>query len=142
MAHKLILRDRRTKAPKTTPGPRQISIYHPGYDKDIPLISFQGYDSEEGDLWHNFAHTACAIISNNQYNGWLSAMGIGCIESDSRWIEPQKSPAPRVGNPLTIPIRYFDATGDPRSEKLKEAHGDRQKGRDQLFQDPTAKSAF
>ena len=63
----------RVKASKPTPIPRHINIYHPGYDKEVvPLLFFPGYDSKEGHLWYDFAHTACAIVSNNQFDGWLS----------------------------------------------------------------------
>ena len=73
MPHELILQDYRVKAPKPTLIPRLIKIYHPGYhDEVVPLISFSGYDSQEGHLWYDLAHTACAIISNNQFDGWLS----------------------------------------------------------------------
>ena len=73
MPHELILRDYQTKVPKPTLIPRQINIYHPGYDDEVvPLVSFPGYDSKDGGLWYDFAHTACAIISNNRFEGWLS----------------------------------------------------------------------
>ena len=50
-----------------------ISIYHPGYpDDDAPLLALRGYDSDEGHLWHEVASTACAIICNNRFDGWLS----------------------------------------------------------------------
>lgn len=50
-----------------------ISVYHPGYpDDDAPLIALRGYDSDKGHLWHEVARTACAIICNNRFDGWLS----------------------------------------------------------------------
>ena len=71
MASELVLRDPRV--PRPGPKPVLINIYHPGYhDEFILLMSFPGYDSRKGHLWHNFAHTACAIISNNRFDGWLS----------------------------------------------------------------------
>lgn len=51
----------------------KINIFHPGYDDAlVPLLLFRGFDSKEGDLWHDFAHTACAIITNNRFDGYLS----------------------------------------------------------------------
>lgn len=50
-----------------------IAIYHPGYpDGDAPLLALRGYDTEQGHLWRDVAHTACAIICNNRFDGWLS----------------------------------------------------------------------
>ena len=92
MPHELVLRDCRAKAPIPTPIP--IKIYHPGYDDEVvPLIAFPGYDSKEGDLWYDFAHTACAIISNNRFDGWLST---------SR--DPQ---LPRFSGELLVPGDYW-----------------------------------
>ena len=72
MPHELILRHVQPKAPAPSLADRMIEIYHPGYDDDVPMIVFLGFDSEEGDLYYDFARTACAIISNNRFDGWLS----------------------------------------------------------------------
>lgn len=73
MLPELVLPDFRVKASKPALIPRHINIYHPGYDKEVvPLLFFPGYDSKEGHLWYDFAHIACAIVSNNQFDGWLS----------------------------------------------------------------------
>ena len=73
MPHELVLQSPRGEAPRPSFIPRQINIYHPGYENDpAPLLLFWGYDSTEGDLWHDFAQVACAIISNNRFDGWLS----------------------------------------------------------------------
>ncbi|MCJ1463961.1 hypothetical protein MMC07_002571 [Pseudocyphellaria aurata] len=73
MHHELIQRDCRAKPSKLALLPREIDIYHPGYEDElVRLLALSGYDSKEGDLWYGFAHTACAIISNNQFDGWLS----------------------------------------------------------------------
>jgi hypothetical protein len=72
----------------------EIQIFHPGYDDDIvPLISFGGYDTKDGYLWYDVAHTACAIITNNQFHGWLS-MG-------------RDSQSPRVSGELLAPGDYW-----------------------------------
>ena len=93
MPHELVLRHPPLKAPpEFTSEP--IDVYHPGYDNDVvPLMSFPGYDSKEGDLWHDFAHTACAIISNNRFDGWLS------ISQDPE--------APHVSGELIAPGKYW-----------------------------------
>lgn len=73
MSHELVLQECRGKPPKVPDMPRQIKIFHPGYDdKIVPLMYFPGYDSKEGDLWYDVAHTACAIITNNRFDGYLS----------------------------------------------------------------------
>ena len=73
MLHQLVLRDCQAKPSKTTLMPSQIDIYHPGYDDEVVWpISFPGNDSKEEDLWYDSAHTACAIILKNQFDGWLS----------------------------------------------------------------------
>ena len=73
MPHELILRDCQVPPSKPALMRRRVDIYHPGYDDEVvPLLSFSGYDSKEGGLWYHFAHTACAIITNNQFDGWLS----------------------------------------------------------------------
>ena len=71
MPHELLLRHFQPKAPAPSPD-REIKIYHPGYDEVVPMLCFPGYDSKEGDLYYDSAHTACAIISNNRFDGWLS----------------------------------------------------------------------
>lgn len=73
MPHELVLRECRGQPPPMPDVPREINIFHPGYDDVVvPLLAFSGYDSEEGDLWYDFAHTACAIVTNNRFDGYLS----------------------------------------------------------------------
>lgn len=48
-----------------------IRVFHPGYDDDCSLIEFDGYDDENGGIWREVVVTACAIISNNRFNGQL-----------------------------------------------------------------------
>lgn len=73
MPSELIQRDPCVKRPPLSHTPKLINIYHPGYENnDAPLLVFPGYDSSQGDLWHDLAHTACAIISNNQFDGYIS----------------------------------------------------------------------
>ena len=94
MLPELVIGDRRVKASKPTFMPRQINIYHPGYDEEVvPLISFTGYDSKEGYLWYDTVHTACVIISNNQFDGWLST------SRDPR--------SPRFSGELLAPVKYW-----------------------------------
>ena len=94
MPRELVLRHPQTKAPELSLTNREIKIYHPGYDdEDALMISFPGYDSEEGDLYYDFAHTACAIVSNNHFDGWLST---------SR--NPQ---VPRFSEELLAPGKYW-----------------------------------
>ena len=71
MSEGLILRDR-VFAPKGAIG-GVIAIYHPGYPKDKGfLIGFVGYDAANGGIWLEFVTTACAILSNNRFDGWLA----------------------------------------------------------------------
>ena len=71
MPESLILRDR-IFTPQSAIG-GVIAIYHPGYPKDKGfLIGFVGYDTTNGGIWREVVTTACAILSNNRFDGWLA----------------------------------------------------------------------
>ncbi|KAH6975849.1 hypothetical protein EDB80DRAFT_658503 [Ilyonectria destructans] len=64
------------KVPCSLTEPPTIRILHPGYsnfsynpDFDI-LIAFQAFD--DGGVHYDTAHTACAILANNQWDGYFS----------------------------------------------------------------------
>lgn len=59
-----------------TPGPPskyRVTIRHPGYqpDEDV-LCSMHAWDHGVGGLHHGFAHTACGILADNRFDGYLS----------------------------------------------------------------------
>lgn len=73
----------RSPSPPQTPGPNDfpsVNIHHPGYkDRTDTLLSLAPVDVEEradgsfarGVQFHA-VHTACAIIANNRFDGWIS----------------------------------------------------------------------
>lgn len=57
--------------PATAPT-RKIKFLHPGYkDEANILLQFDAYDAESGIHYHT-AHTACAIVANNRWDGYFS----------------------------------------------------------------------
>ncbi|KAK9781331.1 hypothetical protein SCARD494_14142 [Seiridium cardinale] len=51
----------------------RIIIRHPGYaEDDMPLLVFYGLDDATGGLYHNIARTACAIVADNRFDGYIS----------------------------------------------------------------------
>ncbi|KAK5202878.1 hypothetical protein LTR41_011390 [Exophiala xenobiotica] len=53
--------------------PRKIRFLHPGYsDEEDILLQFDAYDGSGGGVHYRTAHTACAMIANNQSNGFFS----------------------------------------------------------------------
>ncbi|ORY70986.1 uncharacterized protein BCR38DRAFT_321259, partial [Pseudomassariella vexata] len=57
--------------------PRRISVRHPGYDEnDVPLLSLYGFDDAQGGLYYGLLHTACAIVADNRFDGYLSASSL------------------------------------------------------------------
>jgi hypothetical protein len=57
---------------------RQIRIIHPGYsssggdDEFNVLISFEAFDDGGTGIDYDTAHTACAILANNAWDGYFS----------------------------------------------------------------------
>ncbi|KAL0253256.1 hypothetical protein SLS55_010228 [Diplodia seriata] len=58
-----------------------VQIFHPGYKDDAPLLTFH---APECGLHHATALTACQIVANNRWDGFLSST--------------------RTGAPVTIPL--------------------------------------
>lgn len=51
---------------------RKIKFLHPGYNSASNiLLQFDAYDANSGVHYHT-AHTACAIVANNRWNGYFS----------------------------------------------------------------------
>lgn len=50
---------------------RRFSFLHPSYPGH-QLFSLNGYDDAEGGVHYGLAHTACAIIANNHFDGFLA----------------------------------------------------------------------
>lgn len=54
------------------PSPAVIRFRHPGYQRHDLLLTLPCFDTATG-LHYGTAHTACAIIANNAFNGYLTA---------------------------------------------------------------------
>ncbi|KPM39093.1 hypothetical protein AK830_g7471 [Neonectria ditissima] len=74
----------KAQSPLGIPEPPTIRILHPGYsnssnnpDFDI-LIAFQAFD--DGGVHYDTAHTACAILANNRWDGYFSRDKYGKIK--------------------------------------------------------------
>lgn len=54
---------------------QRITIKHPGYGRGNTLFALPAREGAgaEGKAHYATVHTACAIISNNRYDGWLSS---------------------------------------------------------------------
>jgi hypothetical protein len=67
--------DIEARCPEPVLTPRQIYFHHPGYsdvDGADVLFFLWSFDSNDGGLHHGTARTACGIIANNAWDGYLS----------------------------------------------------------------------
>jgi hypothetical protein len=57
----------------SSPWNRRINFRHPAYEPDDDLLfSLYAWDHPDGGLHLGLAHTACAIVGANRYDGYLS----------------------------------------------------------------------
>lgn len=50
-----------------------IRFLHPAYDaEDNEFLELNAWDAEAGGLHYGLAHTACAIVANNRFDGYFS----------------------------------------------------------------------
>ncbi|KAH8800809.1 hypothetical protein F5884DRAFT_808886 [Xylogone sp. PMI_703] len=72
-----------------SPAPRRcyiISFRHPAYpNNNNELLSLNAYDQPGGGIHYGFAHTICAIIANNRFDGFLSTNQDGSGRVEARW---------------------------------------------------------
>lgn len=66
--------------------PGRIAFLHPGYDDPFNvLLTLRAHDSPEGGIHFGLAHTACAIVANNRWDGWLSTSVTGVPKIQLEW---------------------------------------------------------
>lgn len=57
---------------------KNVRIHHPAYPPGATLLlGFPGLDSSSGGIDFNFVHTACAIVADNRFDGYLSLQSLG-----------------------------------------------------------------
>lgn len=73
MAQKAVVRDPSDDPTNSYefPSTRKIQFCHPGYKTDSNvLLQLSAYDGQ--GIHYQTAHTACAIVANNRWDGYLS----------------------------------------------------------------------
>jgi hypothetical protein len=72
-----------------SPSPPQsyrIRFRHPAYpDSSNVLLSLHAWDGAGGGIHYGLAHTACAIIANNRFDGYLSMARDGSSSIETEW---------------------------------------------------------
>jgi hypothetical protein len=64
----------------------RICFRHPAYpDSSNVLLSLHAWDQAAGGIHYGLAHTACAIIANNRFDGYLSTARDGSSRIETEW---------------------------------------------------------
>ncbi|KAI1499251.1 hypothetical protein F5X99DRAFT_390776 [Biscogniauxia marginata] len=97
-----------------------IRIRHPGYDDgDDLMLSLRAFDDADGGLHYGFVHTACAIVADNSFDGYLSRtrddhdgrnrVQVGThsiLPSGDYWFHVPRSQETGIAATATVPYRY------------------------------------
>lgn len=64
----------------------RTSFRHPAYpDNSNVLLTLHAWDRPEGGIHYGLAQTACAIIANNRFDGYLSLTRDGSVRIEADW---------------------------------------------------------
>jgi hypothetical protein len=64
----------------------RVHFRHPAYpDSSNVLLSLHAWDQAGGGIHYGLAHTACAIIANNRFDGYLSREIDGSSRIEAEW---------------------------------------------------------
>lgn len=64
----------------------RVAFRHPAYpDGSNVLLTLHAWDRVGGGIHYGLAHTACAIVANNRFDGYLSLARDGSSRIESEW---------------------------------------------------------